>query len=456
MADPTIIVAGGGASGTLLAAALVRRDARVRVLVVEPRARLGDGMAYATGCPLHLLNAPARAMSAFPDEPDHFVRWLGAHAPAHTDPSGFVPRTVYGEYLHAIASEAHAAAGSRLQHVRALVTGASVEANGVQVTCSDGTSLAGDALVVATGNAAPAAWPRLSPELAASPHFFGSAWEPDALVPTDPQETVLLLGSGLTAVDAVLGLRYHGHRGTIVMISRRGLLPHEHRLFDAPPAAYPEAENVRDLLGALRTLADDARAVRADWRGAFDRVRPRTNALWQALTLAEQRRFVRHAMPYWNVHRHRVAPDAARTLAELIAGDTVRTVAGRTGEIVAGTNGLRVPVRPRGGDEPFVLEAGRVINCSGPEHDFRKLPNPLIAQLLAQGTMTPYPLHIGIQVTPEGALIGADGHPSRRLFALGPVRYGTLIETTAIPEIAVQAQELAALFTGGALVSLVG
>jgi uncharacterized NAD(P)/FAD-binding protein YdhS len=213
---------------------------------------------------------------------------------------------------------------------------------------------------------------------------------------------------------------------------------------------------VRDLLGALRTLADDARAVRADWRGAFDRVRPRTNALWQALTLAEQRRFVRHAMPYWNVHRHRVAPDAARTLAELIAGDTVRTVAGRTGEIVAGTNGLRVPVRPRGGDEPFVLEAGRVINCSGPEHDFRKLPNPLIAQLLAQGTMTPYPLHIGIQVTPEGALIGADGHPSRRLFALGPVRYGTLIETTAIPEIAVQAQELAALFTGGALVSLVG
>jgi uncharacterized NAD(P)/FAD-binding protein YdhS len=439
MPDRTVVVAGGGASGTLLAAALVRADSSVHVVVVEPREQLGSGVAYATTCPLHLLNAPARAMSAFPDDSADFVRWLEVHAPDYAYPLAFAPRPIYGAYLHAIAREAQEFAGTRFVHVRALVTDAALAADGVRVTCSDGTTLPADALVVATGNAAPAAWPRLGPGVDNSPRFFRSAWDPAALVPADAQESVVLLGSGLTAVDAVLGLRANGHRGTIVMLSRRGLLPHEHRLFDAPPAAAPEAENLNDVLGALRS--------QRDWRGSLDGVRPQTNALWQALTLAEQRRFVRHAMPYWNVHRHRVAPDAAKTLAELIAAGTVGTLAGRTGEITTTPSVLRIPVRPRGGDDEVVLHAERIINCSGPEHDLRNVANPLIARLLEHGTMTPYPLNIGVQVTPEGALVGADGEAATRLFALGPVRYGTLIETTAIPEIAVQAQQLATLLS---------
>jgi len=452
MPERTIVVAGGGASGTLLAAALVRLDAGVRVVVVEPREALGLGMAYATACPVHLLNAPARAMSAFPDQPLHFVEWLVEHQPEHADPQTFVPRSVYGDYLQTIGRTTQDAAGPRLRHDRASVTDAEVDASGVRITTSEGATILADALVVATGNADPAAWPRLEPGLAEGPRFFRSAWEPAALDPGDPDETVVLLGSGLTAVDAVLSLHHHGHRGTIVMVSRRGLLPHEHRLFDAPPAAAPDATSARDLFDAMRTLADEP----GDWRGAVDRVRPRANALWQALTLADQRRFVRHVMPYWNVHRHRVAPAAAKTLAELIAADALRTLAGRTGEITTGAHGVRVPVRLRGGEEHVVIDAGRVINCSGPEHDFRKLPNPLIARLLERGTMTPYPLNVGVQVDEDGALVGADGTPSARVFALGPVRYGTLIETTAIPEIAAQAQALAVRLAGGGTIALAG
>jgi uncharacterized NAD(P)/FAD-binding protein YdhS len=255
------------------------------------------------------------------------------------------------------------------------------------------------------------------------------------MIPGHTGEDVLLLGTGLTAVDAVLGLRHNGHRGTISMVSRRGLLPHEHRLFDTPPAACPDAQTARDLIGS---------------------VRPSTNDLWKSLTLADQRQFVRHVMPYWNVHRHRMAPEVAKTLAELMARDGLRMLAGRTGDIVETGDGLRIPIRLRGEGETLMLHAGRVINCSGPEHDFRKLANPLIQRLLAQGLMAPYPLNIGVQVAADGALFGADGKPSDRLYTIGPVRFGALIETTAIPEVRVQARDLAQRLLEGVKESATG
>ena len=313
---------------------------------------------------------------------------------------------------------------------------------GVEVVCAGDTTLAADVLVVASGNADPAAWPRISDEARASGRFFDSAWTNGAMTPRRTDEHVLLLGTGLTSVDAVLGLRYNGHRGKISMISRRGLLPHEHRLFDRPPEVCPEANSLRDLTAALRESTRRARGAHNNWRTAIDGVRPQTNALWGAMPLDDKKRFVRHILPYWNVHRHRMAPEVAKTIAELIADGTVTMIAGYTRDISASGEKLIVPVGLRGGGE-VTVEADRIINCSGPEHDVRNLPNPLLRQLLAAALIVPHPLQIGIQVAPDGALIGTDGKPSDRLFAIGPIRFGTLIETVAIPEVRVQAQELA-------------
>jgi len=445
MRSPIVAIAGGGASGTLLAAALTRRSDRARVVIIEPRDRLGAGVAYSTDCTAHLLNVPAQGMTAFPDDPQHFVRWLRENAYDRYGARSFVPRPVYAEYLGTIAAEIQL--DGRVLHVRALATDVELHGSGVRVTCSNGETIEAETLVLASGNAAPAAWPRVSEDAKHSRRFFGSAWEEGALIPHHTGEDVLLLGTGLTAVDAVLGLRQNGHRGTISMVSRRGLLPHEHRLFDTPPAACPDAQTARDLIGSVRASAREYRDANGNWRPAVDGVRPSTNALWQALTLADQRRFVRHVMPYWNVHRHRMAPEVAKTLAELIARDGLRMLAGRTGEIVESDDGLRVPIRLRGTGEAISIDAGRVINCSGPEHDFRKLANPLIQRLLAQGLMSPYPLNIGVQVTEDGALVDASGNPSTRLYTIGPVRFGALIETTAIPEVRVQARDLAELLS---------
>ncbi len=425
----TAIIAGGGASGALLATRLVRKSSDAHAIVVDPRERLGRGMAYSTSHQEHLLNVPAGRMSAFAEEPEHFVGFLRQRFGGRYDAASFVPRPVYGDYLDSIVREAREFAGERFQCERSTILAATVEESGVRAICEDGRVLYGDVLVVATGNASPAPWFRASVDIVSGERFCASAWDERSLISADPDEEVLLLGTGLTAVDAVIGLRCNGHRGTIWMVSRRGLLPHEHRLFDAPPDTNPDATSMHDLLDAFRAVA----------------MRPRTNHLWQALSASDQRRFVRHVMPYWNVHRHRMAPEVAKTIAAEISSGGLRMLAGRTGTFVQTDRGLRVPIRLRGDERTLELEVGRVINCSGPAHDFRRLENPLIGNLLAQGIMEPLQTGIGVDIAPSGALRDRDGVDSSTVFAIGPVRYGTLIETTAMPEIRAQAEELASL-----------
>jgi len=440
----TVAIAGGGASGSLLAVELVCRSPEVRVVVIEPRDALGRGMAYATACPAHLLNVPAARMSAFAAEPDDFLNWLAEHHPGTYGPRSFVARAIYGDYLADVVARARRLAGPRLEHVRASATQVDVDGAGLSIGCSTGTAIRAGVLVLASGNAFPAPWPGIGAALGEG-RFFASAWDERALQPGDGDETVLLLGTGLTAVDAVLGLRHNGHRGPLYMVSRRGLLPSEHRFFDAPPAAKPDAAGMTDLLDAARKLARDASGEAGDWRASIDSIRPRTNALWQAMSVEDQRRFVRHALPYWNVHRHRMAPEAASALAGLMAAGELRMLAGYTRTIAAGAGRFAVTIELRGNGGATELTVDRIINCSGPEHDVRKLDNPLLRSLLDAGLLAPHALGVGVDVAENGALRDRTGRDSERLFTLGPIRYGTLIETTAIPEIRVQVRELAAL-----------
>ncbi|MBD5636060.1 MAG: FAD/NAD(P)-binding protein, partial [Candidatus Eremiobacteraeota bacterium] len=193
----TVAIVGGGASGTLVASMLVERF-EAAVVILDPCEQLGRGVAYSTDCPRHVLNVPAGKMSAFPSEPDHFVRWLAANVEVPYEPSSFVPRSLYGDYLNGIATAAQATAPDRWRHVKALALDAWQEHDGVRVACSGGDTIQADALVIASGNASPAAWPNVSPEARLSQRYFSSAWEGGARVPDSPEETVLLLGTGLT------------------------------------------------------------------------------------------------------------------------------------------------------------------------------------------------------------------------------------------------------------------
>ena len=410
---PKIAIVGGGASGVALAAALLKTNDDARITIFEPGA-LGLGVAYSTKFAGHLLNVPAARMSAFEDEPSHFADWLQQKYPSRFQPSSFVPRVLYGEYLGEIAAEVSMVYRDRFTHVQATVSDVSLEGRGVRVFFENESDVF-DRIVLATGHAAPAK----QPFALSANRYFASAWDAAALVPHDPDETVCILGTGLTAIDAVLGLRENGHRGKCYLVSKHGLLPHEHR-------AYVTSED--------------------DWRKAVDAVRPTSNSTWQSLTLAQQRRFLRHASAYWNVHRHRMAPQIAKIIAELVGKRTVEILAARVLSVAEDTNGLRISVRARASNESITLDAARFINCTGPEQNVRKNANPLIRSLIDSGLLTPHPLGIGTQVAADGALIDARGVVSERIFTIGPPRIGTLIETTAMPEVRAQAKQLAQRF----------
>ena len=103
-----ITIIGGGASGTLLALNLLKYegDERLEVNLVEKRPHIGRGVAFSTEQDVHLLNVPAAKMGAYPDDVEHFHRWLIENGQAYP-PNGFVPRRMFGEYLREQLEEAN-------------------------------------------------------------------------------------------------------------------------------------------------------------------------------------------------------------------------------------------------------------------------------------------------------------------------------------------------------------
>ena len=442
-----VIVVGGGASGVLAAAQLLLHGAE-QVTLLEPAAELGRGMAYSTPCRLHLLNVRAGDMSAFPNDRAHFLRWLEQTKPGEYTTCSFAPRSLYGEYIRSVLDEALRTERGKFQHVRARGVGARVWGNNVAVETDSSGLLHGDAVILATGNAAPAGWPGLPPEVAGSGRFFNLAWIEGAFEPSDRQAPVLLLGSGLTAVDALLALRHHGHRGKVYMVSRRGLLPQTHTLPVNGCIRLGPCAGLRGLTRHMRTAARLSAALPAGWREAVDSIRPETDTRWQALSFAEQRRFLRHLRPFWDTHRHRMAPQIGTVVHEAVRVGSLEVLAGRTRGLRLAQDGVEVSLAMRASAGFKTLNVGRVINCTGPRTDLSRSANPMLRSLVEQGWLQPDRHRLGALVDGDGALLPAGGASRPPFYALGPLRLGMLLESIAMPEIRVQAQQLAELLTG--------
>lgn len=430
-----VAIVGAGFSGTLLAINLLRHDGP-RATLIERAPVAGTGIAYGTTQPDHILNVRASNMSAFPDEPDHFVRWLAARGSA-ADGGSFVPRATYGTYLRELLDTARAAAPDRLALVRGDVTG--VADCPASLRLADGTTIVADAAVLAVGNLAPHVPPGLR-EVEASPFYQVDPWSRPPADDLGPDDTVLLVGSGLTMVDVALMLGARGFGGRIVALSRRGLLPHRHA--PATPNAHPIDERPHETLSGL-TRRVRTRASAIGWRNAVDELRPFTQALWRQAPPAERRSFLRHLRPWWDVHRHRLAPVVADTLARSLAEGRLRVAAGKIVAARARADGIVVDWRPRGERAPQTLAARRIVNCTGPQGDLARTSEPLLAALVDRRLIRPDDEHLGIDVDGVGRTLDAEGVPNDALYALGPLTRGAFWEIVAVPDIRRQAWDVA-------------
>lgn len=428
----TVAIIGGGFSGAMLAARLAERGIASRL--INSTADFGLGVAYSTTSPVHLLNVRSSRMSAVADAPDHFVRWLEAHHPTLADPTEFAPRRVYGAYVQARLAEVSAAHPGLIEQV----VGEAVEIARVGVRLADGRVIAADTVVLATGNPAPRTVPGAKSQSAAT--VIADPWAPGALEAVRPSDHVAIIGTGLTMVDVLLSLEDRGWVGRATTISRRGLAPRAHGPVGeaATPVPGMLAGPLSHRLGAARAGRDDD-----NWRDMMDGLRSITASVWGDATEAEQARFLRHLRPWWDVHRHRLAPRIAAALTRLEAGGRLDICPGRIARVTSSPTGVSIRWRRRGETAERTLVADRLIDCTGP--GYAPEAEPVTAGLLVTGRARLHPLRLGLDVDDQGRVLDADGRPDNQLLVLGPPARAAFWETVAVPDIRERMEQIVAL-----------
>lgn len=450
-----IAVIGGGFSGTMAAVNLARLSAQpLRVTLVNHGSPAGRGIAYGTRRPEHLLNVAARNMSALPDHPNHFLEWLRTRTEYADTPEAdlresFMPRRVYGDYLRSLAQHyarpVDPRRGAEFTQLNDEVLALEPAGAGARLRLASGATLDADKVVLATGNEPPADLPGQD-TVATHAAWCANPWmDWESRVPSSGD--IVLLGTGLTTVDAIVTLLALGWRGTIHAVSRHGLLPESHfKGVDDPHFPPPGVDLATlGLAGLVRLLEEHCARLRAAGLNpamVVDKLRPHTQRIWGAFTDAERREFIAQHAARWNVLRHRIAPSIHRQVADALASGRLKI----TRATVTGVKplGAQIGVELRNHDgATSVMAAALAINCTGPHTRFSATRSPLLQQLLRDGLAQPDAMDLGIRVEPDFTVVNRDGRRSPCLFAIGPLLRGTLWESVAVPELRGQALRVA-------------
>lgn len=456
---PRIVVVGGGFSGSMSAVNIARLSERpLHITVVNDQRPVGRGVAYRLRRPEYLLNVAARNMSAFPHEPDHFLQWLRTRAEFESTPEielreRFVPRQIYGDYLRSIVQHHLQSPGEVTPASSEFVVGDVVDVEPHGASClvhlADGSVLEADRVVLATGNEPPAALPGAE-ALTDHPAWVGNPWQAwEECIPAH-DGSIVILGTGLTAVDAIITLRALGWLGSIHAVSRHGWFPHAHfrgiEYPDFPPAGVDLAALGLDgLLALIEEHCLILHEQNANPAIIVDKLRPYTQQLWSGFTREERLRFARQHAARWNVFRHRIAPDIHSQITSSQLTGQLTVHAGSIVKLTASEGRIDVELEGRGS-----LTGDLVINATGPSTKFTASKSVLQQNLLRRGAIAPDATDMGIHVAADHTVLTSAGDRSPWLLALGPTLRGTYWETIAVPELRVQARRVAQTLLGSA------
>jgi uncharacterized NAD(P)/FAD-binding protein YdhS len=444
-----IAIVGGGLSGAAVLLALLQQQRPADVTVYEPEPEIGPGLAYGAAAPWHLLNVVATRASLMADDPDHLWRWARCHGPALgwpslflAGPDDYLPRRLFGHYVSALLRDAQRGNPSlRLRHRRVAVLDIQALAGGFRLSTADGVVEAFDTVILATG--APTATKSSLGGALQHGLWIDDPWDLPRLAAIPADGTVLILGTALTMADTVLSLQQQGHRGRIIAVSRRGIVPPSRCEMLPLDTDFSGTDGRFSLL--LRRLRESiAQHGAGAWQGVFEGLRPVTNDLWQTLPAAAQQRFFRHLRSFWDAHRFRMPPSTAVTLETLRAQGHLDIIKGRLDSISADGAGQRVTIRhPSGVTTDYLVAA--LIDCTGPRQCGENWAARLIGQMLDRGLLRPHASGLGVDATRDGVALNVSGRPVSGLLLIGPPLRGLLLESTAIVDLRKQAEARAAL-----------
>lgn len=458
--EKCITIIGGGFSGTLTAVQLLRQSPfPICVKLINTGFPFGKGVAYSAESNVHLLNVRSCRMSAFPHIPSHFVNWLEEQPgvaefimPGETLAEAFMPRRIFGQYVAHILENAldKMPAGCRLMVIEdEAIAISEIKSEGpkkYQVTLKNGPAFETEKVVLALGNFLPETLKGISDEVITQGRYFGNPWHKDAVAEPNPEEPILLVGTGLTMVDVVLSLLEQKFTGKILAVSPKGFLPLVHRRTNPYPDFRKELHapyNLDELYSAVKKHIRKAIAQGSSCEALIDSLRPETQKLWQGLSKKDKQKFLRHLNSLWGVFRHRISEQIADRIQTALDSGQLQVIAGRLQKAEMKNGTVNVQLKERGKKAITEVQVQRIVNCTGPQTDYNRINSPLIQQLVSQKLIIPHELRLGLSALPDGRLLQENGQPSCSLFAIGTALRGALWESTAVPEISEQAAHLA-------------
>jgi uncharacterized NAD(P)/FAD-binding protein YdhS/predicted metal-dependent enzyme (double-stranded beta helix superfamily) len=454
----TIAIIGGGFTGTMTLANLLRlgnqSNIPLHIILIDRQPAIGDGIAYRTNDPRHLLNVPAARMSAWPDLPNDFLTFAQSIDPS-INPGDFLPRKIYGQYIRKTLLNLAESAPDHLsvEVLRDEATNLSQKTSATwTIQTTAGRTIHADLTVLTIGHRPPN--DPFGKRWSGPRHrFVADPWAALVLSQIGPDEPVLLLGSGLTAVDAILTLGRSTRTAPLFVISRRGLMPQPHAPQPKPPADLSQLLahwlnpstplTIRNLVRTLRQEIKTAAQSGTDWQQIFDALRPAVPQLWDRLTLPERARFLTHVRPLWEIHRHRMAPAVANTINNLRQQKILQLSAASLISATADADGVDITLSTRGTTNTKTVRVSWVINCTGPGIQNRHSTHPILRPLLESGALTDDELSLGLRTTPTGHALDTANHPHPTLLIAGTLRKSTLWESTAVPELRQQSHSAA-------------
>ena len=417
-----VLIVGGGASGVIVAINLCRiTNVELKVDVAEPKAVIGQGLAYGTSDISHLLNVPAGRMSALVEDANHFVNWIGQ------DVGYFAPRLKYGEYLlETLRSELNISTRVKFSHIRDSVIDIEFIDGGYKALFSEGVKQEYDAVILSIGHG-PALSIQPLEKLGTARRYTADPWRN---MEANMTGLMLAIGTGLTFIDLALSHLRKSQENSVVGVSRNGWLPEAHLPIRAKALDVPAEARTSPV--AMRRFIENA----ADWRAAQDGVRHELPDIWHSWSDAQKSEFLTVHLRWWNVHRHRMSPEIQDELNIAIAEGRLKLVAAQVVEAV--DEGEKIDVRIDSGE---AFKADYVINCLG-YGSWSK--GSITEKLIGHGLATPGPFLMGIKTNfPAFNVMSAKNQIQKNLYAIGPVLLGERFETTAIPEIREQAHKVA-------------
>jgi uncharacterized NAD(P)/FAD-binding protein YdhS len=444
----TVAIIGGGFSGAAVAWHLRAASSETDIVMIEPQPDLGRGLAYSTTDSAHRINVPAVRMSIDNKLPDDFQNWVIETDYLAGDPDAALPdqrlfpsRYAFGSYVDKRVRSLEPA----VKHIQSSALGFERDDNRYRVTCESGEAVVADAVVLAVCHAPPEP-PRSLISLQDNPRFYPNPWEEDARSLIEPNDRVLIVGTGLTMADIVASLDRVGHRGEIVAVSRRGMRsqPHtDHTGEFNGDFTTPPSTQASKLVKRVRDAVTDASRDAKPWQLVLDQVREQGQMIWQALPAQERLRVLRHLRPYWDVHRFRVAPQVHRVLQRRLAEGSLvlRTAAVRAAP--SSGPGLAVEFRQRHQQQWEAATFDALVLATGPGHASVVQTNPLLAGLAADGVVRSDAFHLGIDVDTDGHAISSSGKADERVFVAGPLARGTFGELMGISDLTDNAEKLA-------------